>query len=70
MIVGFGQPKKVPETLWLFVFYFVLCKKCTGEKKCSLVVVLSVVVIELAKVIKSAKVGRRRVAGTLWHSVA
>ena len=27
MIVGLGDPKKVSETLWQFVFYFVLCKK-------------------------------------------
>ena len=55
MFFGLGDPKKVSETLWQFVFYFVLCKKCTGKKKCSLVVVLSLAVIELAKVIKSAR---------------
>ena len=33
MIVGLGDPKKVSETLWQFVFYFVLCKKMHwGEK--------------------------------------
>ena len=65
MIVGLGDPKKVSETLWQFVFNFVLCKKCTGKKKCSLVVVLSLAVIELAKVIKSA---RGEKGG--WDSVA
>ena len=61
--------KKVSDNLWQFVFYFVLCKKCTGKKKCSLVVVLSLVVIELAKVIKTARGGGGGglgLFGTLW----
>ena len=68
-LLVFVRLKKVSDNLWQFVFYFVLCKICTGKKKCSLVVVLSLAVIELAKVIKSARGGRGDglgLFGTLW----